>query len=214
MPTRAMALPVISTPAQGDHVPDREMDAETNHQLTVPQLTAGMVRLREDAWAEFHERYFDRLLRYATRLHHGHHASAQDSVQAGFVRAVRHIRRFDSEEVFWSWLTLLVRCAAADQGRKISAGSRLQQTLANEAQWFAETSSEVTKSRFILLEEVLEKLDPADRNLLEAKYIEGHQTAALAERGQTTIKAIENRLRHLRKQLKAQLNALAKHTSA
>lgn len=184
-------------------------------QRAIGQLTRDMARLREDAWCEFHTRYTDRLLAYATTLHRGHRATAEDTVQAGLLRAVRHIRRFDTEEAFWSWLTLLLRCAAADEGRKLAAGSRLREALAQEADALAPRSGRKNdQTIFVLLDEALEELSSSDQHLLEAKYVEGRSTIELAETHQTTPKAIENRLRRLRKQVKRRIRALSRITQA
>lgn len=201
--SRVMALPVPATECAG-------------RARSVSQLTGEMARLREDAWREFHALYFDRLLAYAVTLHRGQRALAEDSVQAGFVRAVKHIRRFDDETVFWSWLTLLVRCAAADQGRKLAAGSRLREALLEEeaSAWTPTVQGDAPASMFVLLDEVLAQLDADDRALLEAKYVTGHATAELATSREVTPKVIENRLRRLRKRLKAQIRALAKRSHA
>ena len=201
MISRAMSLSVTAA-AEGDSA-----------LRSVKTLTRDMARLREDAWTEFHARYFDRLLRYAITLHRGNRARAEDSVQSGFIRVVRHIRRFDNEDTFWSWLTLLIRCAATDEGRKIAAHTRLQEALVADVP-LTPAHSPSQGTIFVLLEEALGRLDPQERRLLDQKYTEGQTTAALAASRNLTEKAIENRLRRLRHHLKAELHALAKHTSA
>ncbi|MEM7386136.1 MAG: sigma-70 family RNA polymerase sigma factor, partial [Verrucomicrobiota bacterium] len=90
-----------------------------------------MKRMNDAAWNEFHRRYFSRLCAYALVVL-GEKASAEDCVQQTFLRVVRHIRCFDREEVFWSWLTCLVRCAAIDLGR---AGKRRSRLAERFAQW-------------------------------------------------------------------------------
>ena len=201
--TNAMALP-LSAPVE-----------PLVEQRSIGQLTRDMARLREDAWCEFHARYTDRLLAYATTLHRGQRATAEDTVQSGMLRAVRHIRRFDSEDAFWSWLTLLLRCAAADEGRKLAAGSRLRDALAKEADALLPRSGRAgPQTIFVLLDEALEELSTSERNLLKAKYVEGRSTAELAEAQQTTPKTIENRLRRLRKQVQRRIRALSKITQA
>src|SRR5439155_13466587 len=43
---------------------------------------------------------------------------AREALQVAPLRVVRHIRRFDAEAVFWSWLTVLARSALVDEERK------------------------------------------------------------------------------------------------
>ena len=207
--------------------------------VSLSQLTRDMARMNDEAWREFHQRYFHRLYHYALKLHRGDHASAEDSVQSGFLRAVRNIKRFDDEEVFWSWLTLLVRCAAADQGRSVTARNRMLEALASSCtptssktintndtafvfeevgvQEDARASSKTINTNdtaFVLLEEALLHLSVTDRKLLDEKYTRGSTNKELAEAHETTAKAIECRLRRIRKQLKSKIHALSKHITA
>ncbi len=203
MPSLVVSIPAPAV--SSDIVPPR----------AVAVLTRDMARLKEDAWSEFHTRYFDRLYRYALTLHRGDHDFAEDSVQAAFLRAVKHIKTFQAEDVFWSWLTLLVRCAAADQGRKLTARSRLQDVLLAHEGWFnRRILPPGNETAFVLLEEALNGLTPEERRIMEEKYVHGQSTATLADRLQLTPKAVENRLRRLRKQLKATIHALSCQTRA
>ena len=202
MRTISMELPVSAVACDDDE----------GHQLA--RLTGAMARMCDDAWREFHWRYYDRLLGYALTLHSGERATAEDSLQSGFLRVVRHIRRFDDEDVFWSWLTLLVRCAAADQGRKIAARSRLHEALMESSR----TENPVTTARdenaFVLLDEALSRVAKDDRLLLRGKYVDGESLHELAECRGISEKAVECRLRRLRKQLKSTIHALARNTRA
>ena len=66
----------------------------------------------------FHELYFQRLLRYLLVVTGGREEAAREALQIALLRVVRHIRRFDREAVFWSWLTVLARSAVVDEERK------------------------------------------------------------------------------------------------
>ena len=182
--------------------------------VSLSQLTRDMARMNDEAWREFHQRYFHRLYHYALKLHRGDHASAEDSVQSGFLRAVRNIKRFDDEEVFWSWLTLLVRCAAADQGRSVTARNRMLEDLASTCTPTSSKTINTNDTAFVLLEEALLHLSVTDRKLLDEKYTRGSTNKELAEAHETTAKAIECRLRRIRKQLKSKIHALSKHITA
>ncbi|MCB1100293.1 MAG: sigma-70 family RNA polymerase sigma factor [Verrucomicrobiae bacterium] len=193
-------------------VPVSAVLREDEPAISIARQTQAMARLCDDAWKEFYEHYYDRLMAYALKLHSGDRASAEDSVQAGFLRVVRNIRCFDDEAVFWSWLTLLVRCAAADQGRKVTARSRFYESLAAADLPVPRRTSQNEEYVFVLLEEAMARLDDADRDLLEKKYVEGESSIALAAHLGSTAKAVECRLRRLRKKLKTTIYALDRQT--
>ena len=176
------------------------------------RLTRDMKKMREDAWTEFHHRYFARMFAYAIALHHGDRAAAEDSVQSAFLRVVRNIRKFEDEDAFWSWLTLLLRCSAADQGRKSSARQRLLETLREEIQVVAGDQPEGERSRLVLLEEAMNELDEDDRSLLQHKYLEGETTEVIARRLSKSSKAVECRLRRLRNKLRKRIHVLRKRS--
>lgn len=176
------------------------------------RLTRDMKKMREDAWTEFHHRYFARLFSYATALHRGDRATAEDSVQAAFLRVVRNIRRFDDEEAFWSWLTLLLRCAAADQGRKSSARQRLYETLLDDLQSGVKSAPERQGSRLVILEEAMNELKEEEQTLLREKYIDGDSTESIARRLNATKKAVECKLRRLRRKLQSRIHVLQKQS--
>jgi len=45
----------------------------------------------------------------------GNEHAAREALQAALVRVVRHVRLFDAEDKFWSWLTVLARSALVCQ---------------------------------------------------------------------------------------------------
>lgn len=83
------------------------------------------------AWRTFHHAYVDRLWRYLLVVAGGREDTAREALQGALVRAVRHIKVFEDETVFWSWLTVLARSALATMpGRaavisRFSAASRI-----------------------------------------------------------------------------------------
>ena len=84
----------------------------------IAALTGRMTAGDEDAYRMFHELYFQRLLRYLLIVTGGREEAAREALQLALLRVVRHIRRFDAEAVFWSWLTVLARSALVDEERK------------------------------------------------------------------------------------------------
>src|SRR6185436_7281590 len=95
-----------------------EQSASPGQPSAITSLTTRMAARDEEAFREFHSLYFSRLLRYHIIIARGDEHAAHEALQETLLRVVRHARRFDDEEVFWSWLTVLARSAAADGGRK------------------------------------------------------------------------------------------------
>src|SRR5687767_970770 len=93
-------------------------DDDSTHRLPIVQLTSRMLGGSEEAYREFYRLYGHRLFRYLIVVTSGQEERSKDALQQTLLRVVRHIRRFDSEEEFWSWLTVLARSAATDQKRR------------------------------------------------------------------------------------------------
>src|SRR5688572_2974662 len=81
-------------------------------------LTEAMAKGDEDAFRQFHEAYFHRLLRYLFVVTRGDEDAAREALQDTFTRVARHIRPFEEEDALWCWLTLIARSAATDGGRR------------------------------------------------------------------------------------------------
>jgi len=101
---------LITTNAMSDDAPAPPSD--------IARLTAEMARGDEAAYGTFYQLYFARLLRYLLVLASGREDAAREALQIALLRVVRHIRVFESEIVFWSWLTVLARSAIVDEERK------------------------------------------------------------------------------------------------
>lgn len=183
-------------------------DPAANNRAEISRLTAALAAGDEDAFREFHEQYFDRLLRYLMVVAHGDEQAARDALQETFIRVARYARRFDCEQEFWSWLTVLARSAAADAGRKRRSYWRL---LTNYAlSWMPSHSAqneadEVDGHLRSLLLERIENLDGEDRALIEGKYLRGESVRELAAQSNLTEKAVESRLSRARRQLRSEL---------
>ncbi len=88
-------------------------------------------------------------------------------------------------------------------------GSRLERALVAETFSSDPCEAAFPPSRLVLLEKALGQLTDEDRQLLEAKYVEGHLTADLAHRLGVTVESIENRLRRLRRRFRSQIHTLS-----
>lgn len=125
------------------------------------------------------------------------------------MRVVRHIRVFPSEEVFWSWLTVLARSAFLDRGRR---WTRYLRMLSRFAAHPKETvRPEVDCDLGARLETAMQTLSPEDRALIEQKYSSGKTARELAGERGLSEKATETRLLRIRRRLREKLIELLKH---
>lgn len=174
-----------------------------NHAIDVASLTHDMVRGDEAAYRSFHRLYFDRLSRYLLVVAAGNEDTAREALQVAFTRVVRHVRRFDDEKVFWSWLAVVARTALFDQSRKRRRYFAFLDRFSREprAETIPAANTEDDKLE-TLLASSLAQLPADDQNLLAWKYSDGRSVRSIADELQATDKAVESRLSRLRKKLK------------
>jgi RNA polymerase sigma factor (sigma-70 family) len=166
----------------------------------VSTLTVRLARADEEAWREFFDLYFVRLLRYLLVVHRGSEDLARESLQLTMVRVARHVRCFHSEGEFWSWLTVLARSAAADESKKRRRyGNFLDRFRARP---LPEPSPAAADTWEPALARGLARLDPAERELIEQKYFAGASVRELSEAEGASEKAIDSRLVRARRKLK------------
>jgi RNA polymerase sigma-70 factor (ECF subfamily) len=171
------------------------------------RLTSALARGDDEAFRSFHEQYGGRLMRYLFVVCRGDETQARDALQETFVRVARHVRTIDSETVFWSWLTVVARSAAADQARRRSSYGRM---LARVREWFAalpdnspiESGGEADWTLESLLNQAMADLPLEDRALVQAKYLNGASIKELAMQCNSTERAVESRLGRLRQRLR------------
>ena len=170
------------------------------------RLTRGLATGDEEAFREFHQRYFDRLFRYLLVMSRGQETEAEEALQETLCRVARYARRFGAEEVFWCWLTALARSAARDGGRK---QRRYWTLLQNYALRWLPLQKDPDDGAEARLEQTVQgclaELPPADRALVEAKYLQRLSVRELARQTGLTEKAVESRLVRLRRQLREHL---------
>jgi RNA polymerase sigma-70 factor (ECF subfamily) len=187
------------------------LDDEPALTRDIGSLTARMVCGDEAAYRHFHEIYFPRLLRYLLVVSGGREETSKDALQATFLRVVRHVRRFEDEEIFWGWLTLLARSALVDeQRRNVRYRSLLDRFLHRGEPASSDAGNEADANLRHLLEENLAALSADDRSLVARKYFIREPVKIIAGATGVTEKALESRLVRIRRQLRqsilAQLN--------
>ncbi|EEF60486.1 RNA polymerase, sigma-24 subunit, ECF subfamily [Pedosphaera parvula Ellin514] len=188
-----------------------KVESAPDERTDVARLTSDMAANDEAAYRKFYELYFNRLLRYLLVLSSGNEEAAREALQTTMLRVVRHVRRFDPEEVFWSWLTVLARSSVVDAERKRKRYFGLLERF-----FYSKSSNppgiDETESGLIeLLEKSLEKLSYEDRELMERKYGEGESVKSIASGIGATEKAVESRLGRIRRQLKEVILHHLKH---
>ncbi len=184
--------------------------AEVSILETIPTQVAVLTRRLaagdEAAFREFHAQYFDRLYQFQLVLARGHEHEAQEALQETLLRVVRYVRVFDQEETFWCWLKMAARSAARDAGRK---QRRYFALLENFARFWRNGAGDPALPEpgplRSLLAESLDELSPADRRLVEGKYLDGAAVKELSAQTGLTDKAVESRLLRLRRQLRERL---------
>jgi RNA polymerase sigma-70 factor (ECF subfamily) len=163
-------------------------------------MTAG----DETAYRIFYDAYFGRLLRYLLVVTGGNEEAAREALQLALVRVVRHVKVFESEEKFWSWLTVLARSALADESRKRRRYFVFLErfTRQQEIGPVAMDNGEADDQLRALLESKLTALPEDERQLVEQKYILRQSVREIAGGQQTTEKAVESKLSRVRRKLK------------
>lgn len=166
----------------------------------IATLTADMAAGLECAYGDFHVAYFSRLFRYILVLQRGDEFAARDVTQDTLMRVVRHIRRFEEEQVFWDWLTRLARTAAADHGRKNSRYRRVLEFFALQSPDMVEPPPDDRIAEAVT--RAMTMLTPAERSLLAGKYEHGSSVRELAAASGVSEEAIESRLTRARSNLR------------
>lgn len=169
----------------------------------VAALTARMAQGDEDAYRMFHELYFHRLLRYLLVVTGGRDEAAREALQLAFLRVARHVRKFETEESFWSWLTVLARSAIVDEERKRHRYFALLDRFFHREQIDAAADTNTDARLHELLETEVDSLPWDERELIQRKYFRRESVKEIAVGADSTEKAIESRLVRIRRKLKA-----------
>ena len=166
-----------------------------------------MVQGDEAAYRAFYDAYYDRLRRYLLVVTAGDEDATREALQSALLRLVRHIKVFPDETTFWGWLTVLARTAFIDQTRRRKRYWSFLERFTRHTAIQSSSPAETTTSPHLLqlLDDHLSTLPQDERDLLEAKYLDGRSVRQIADTLQTSEKAIESRLVRIRRKLKSQL---------
>jgi RNA polymerase sigma-70 factor (ECF subfamily) len=166
-----------------------------------------MAANEEAAYRTFYDAYYSRLWRYLLVVAAGDEDAAAEALQGALVRVVRHIKVFEQDTVFWSWLTVLARSALSDQKRKRRRYLAFLDRFARQAPVVQPGPMEQEADGRLseLLGRELELLPADEKQLVESKYLGRQSVRDIAHELQTTEKAVESRLVRIRRKLKEAL---------
>ncbi len=184
---------------------------QTSPPSPLRELTQRLARGEDAAWAEFHRDFGPRLFRQLLATTRGDHDLASEALQQTYLRVARHVRACDQAPLFLGRLRTVARSALNDCfRRRRSFWQMLQRRHADPSD---QAESAVDDAHLLTaLDAALERLDAADRALLQAKYFTGVDVRSLALRFAVSEKAVESRLTRARAKLRHELlAALSRH---
>jgi len=127
----------------------------------------------------------------------GNREDALDAVQEAFMDAFRAMKRFDLSRKFYPWFYVILR----NRCYKLTGARTKRETESIEDTQILEPSTSVPREELLLLERALLELEPADREIITLKHLDGLSYEELAERLQIPQGTVMSRLFHARKRL-------------
>jgi len=202
-----LALPVCGV--------DFAAGASLNSQPAAPEdllaMTKAIRRGDEAAFARFYDLYGFRLYKFLLVLARGDENEAREVCQAVMIKLAKRFAVFDDEQQLWAWLRALSKNAFIDHCRARLRQRRLVslEELAPEPHGTEQPDHHLVE----ILRDALAGLQPDERELIQAAYVDERPFQELADASGQTYKAVESRLARLRHKLKAQvLNQLRHET--
>ncbi|MBI2756989.1 MAG: sigma-70 family RNA polymerase sigma factor [Chloroflexi bacterium] len=192
------------------------MDAPRTHGLDPPEIVALVDRAvgRDgDAFGALYDCYLTPVYRYLY-VRTGHHADAEDLAEQVFFKAWEALPRFTWQgRPFLAWLYRLAHNALVDHLRRQRPTTSLTPTRDDGERPF-DLASDVDGAAFAqrldaqVLIAVIQQLTPDQQAVIALKFLEGRETAEIAEildKREGTIRALQLRaLLSLRRLLEAQ----------
>ena len=194
LPLRLNEIPLVGNPPTSGA-------AATAVALLTQRLAAG----EEEAFREFHRIYFDRLYHFLLAVTGGQEQEAQEALQETLLRLLRHPRFLRTRKFFGAGS----RRWRATPPATPTANSAATLPCSKISPWAAAAFPPRTRRRRnrlgALLEESLDELEPADRLLIENKYLAGETVRELSMLAGLSDKAVESRLLRLRRHLRERI---------
>jgi RNA polymerase sigma-70 factor (ECF subfamily) len=169
----------------------------------VRDMTVRMANGEETAFKEFYEGYCDRLFRYLLLLTRGNEDLARDLLQTTMAKVVRIKGEFRDEARLWNWLATIARNSFIDSLRRSQRAPQLVPLLPDDAPETPMVPPDDSDAPlFDALDRCLIELEADEQALIEAFYFKGGSHHSVAERQNTTPKAVESKLARLRQKLR------------
>jgi RNA polymerase sigma-70 factor, ECF subfamily len=170
----------------------------------VRSMTRGMQAGSQAAFARFYEMVFDPLYRVLLVQTKGDEDLSKELVQAVMIRTARHVHVFETERMLWGWLRQVARSCHVDWLRK---KGREPQCVHLEVFNESAAADNATNGEELLsaLERSIGQLEAGERELLHLAYFEGVTHKSMAEKLNTSAKAIESKLGRVRQKLRRML---------
>jgi RNA polymerase sigma-70 factor, ECF subfamily len=143
-------------------------------------------------------------------LSRGDEATAQEVVQSVMLTAASKLRPVESEEHLWHWLARVARQHLS----KVWRHERRAPVLVASDK-LPETAEPIEPDAVLErgLDKALLELDAEDREVIEMCYFDGLSHKAIAERLETTPKAVSSRLERARAKLRLSLKRILSYES-
>jgi len=172
-------------------------------------LTLAIRRGDAAAFARFYDLYSFRLYRFLLVLARGDENSAREVCQAAMTKLAKRSKVFDDERMLWAWLCAVAKNTFIDHYRAQRRRDRFVSL--EEIPVSIAGEDNATGQLAELLGEALAALQPEERELMQAAYVDKRPLQELAEASGLTYKAVESRLARLRRQLREQLLRNLRH---
>lgn len=185
-----------------------EPSPPSNADAQACRLAAGVARGDEVAFRELYDRYHQRLFRLAVVLSRGDEAIAHDVVQSTMLKAAAKLRPVKTEEHLWHWLARVAHQQLVKEWRQ-----RGREPIMVGLAGLPETANMVEPDAVLdeSLDAALLVLEEADRKTIEWFYFDGLSHKEIAERLDTTPKAVSSRLERARARLRSLLTRILSH---
>jgi RNA polymerase sigma-70 factor (ECF subfamily) len=161
-----------------------------------------------EAYAQFYELYSFRIYKHLLAISHGDELAAREVFQSVALKLTRRMEVFDDERRLWSWLQRVTRNAFVDFCRARRRNARFV-SLEEPAGPPSPVEPESRMREWLM--RLLDECEPAERELLQAFYVDGTPLGELAVQSSQTYKALESRLARLRQKLRAKLLNSLRH---
>jgi RNA polymerase sigma-70 factor (ECF subfamily) len=166
-------------------------------------LTLAIRRGDAAAFDRFHDLYSFRLYRFLLVLARGDENAAREICQAAMIKLAKRFEAFDEERMLWAWLCTVAKNAFIDHYRAQRRRDRFVSLEEMPASIAGEDNSDGRLSE--ILREALGTLEPEERELMQAAYVDKRPLRELAGASGMSYKAVESRLARLRLKLKEKL---------